>query len=171
MTKKEVDWVVMGGKPGEIGYCSRCGQGLTVNLPQPIPIFVACPEAFAKMHSGCKPRQYHEKPAQTPIEWASGRDTGTSSLTIYSILTGLPSPHGHYSVPWDPADFGRCYRLLKLFPAWRGRLGEVAEKEPTWKPLVREWDALTRLYEEELPKGKAPKLYDRMKELLKEVGL
>lgn len=107
------------------------------------------------------------------IAWLTGPDTGTSSLTIFSVLShghaakaaarrGAPSP------PWDPDDFGRCYRLLKAIPEWRSRLGEVAAQYPEWAGLVREWADLERFFEEESPKGRAPKLYARMKALLAE---
>lgn len=104
-------------------------------------------------------------------EWLNGTDTGTSSRTIFSVLSarwGSIALQGHSrpSTPSDPSDFGRCHRLLERFPKWRARLHEVAERYPAWVPLVREWDALTALWLEESPTGKCPKLYSRMKELL-----
>ncbi len=105
----------------------------------------------------------------TPLEWLMGGDTGISSQTILSVMTGTPMT-GNFgpSVPYDPSDFGRCYRLLGHFPEWKNRLHEVAEKYPRWKPLVDSWDELTVLYEEEIKNknGRAPKLYARMCELL-----
>lgn len=95
--------------------------------------------------------------------WIKNGDTGISSETIWSVLSGHPVRRT--GVPWDPADFGRCYRLLKAIPGWRGRLSEVASRHHDWKPLIEAWDELTALYEEELPKGKAPKLYERMQAL------
>lgn len=108
------------------------------------------------------------------VAWLTGPDTGTSSLTIFSALSRghaqkAATRRGHPSLPWDPEDFGRCHRLLKVIPEWRSRLGEVAAKHPEWTALVREWDELERLYEEELPTGHAPKLYARMKALIAEV--
>jgi len=49
---------------------------------------------------------------------------------------------------------------------------EVADRYPEWRPLVRDWDKLDALYEEEVPndKGKAPKLYEAMKACRAEVG-
>ena len=97
------------------------------------------------------------------IAWLSNGDTGISSKTIWSALTGnLIERTG---IPHDPSDFGRCYRLLKVMPAWRARLHEVAAKFPEWEKLIDAWDELTALYEEELPTGRAPRLYSRMKEL------
>jgi len=163
---KGVDWVVAGGKPGEVGYCTRCGEGLVLGT-QPVDIFLAASKAFVKLHSKCKPGKYFEKPAKTPDEWAHGRDSGTSSLTIYSAITGHPSPHGCFDVPHDPDDFGRCYRLLKLFPAWREKLAETINICKEWEPFVAAWDELTELYEEEMRNDVAPKLYKRLQALRK----
>lgn len=104
----------------------------------------------------------------TPIDWLLGGDTGISSKTICAVITG--SKMKDPDVPHDPADFGRCYRLLALFPEWRTRLHEVSEQFPIWGPLVEAWDELTVLYEEETKNksGMAPKLYDRMQELIEQ---
>lgn len=103
-----------------------------------------------------------------PNEWIVGRDTGTSSKTIWAVMTG--TPYNGMDVPYDPSDFGRCYRLLAHFPEWRERLHEVAEAMPEWGALVRQWDELTTLYEREIknPDGMAPDLYRRMKDLIEE---
>lgn len=95
--------------------------------------------------------------------WMQNGDTGTSSKTIWSVMTGeTVERHG---IPYDPADFGRCYRLLKVMPSWRARMPEVATAHPAWAGLVAAWDELTTLYEEESPSGTAPKLYARMQAL------
>jgi hypothetical protein len=99
--------------------------------------------------------------------WLAGGDTGTSSLTIWSVMTGQPMPKGRCpGIPRDPADFGRCHRLLETFPAWRARLPKVAERFPAWAGLVAAWDELTELYLEELPSGQGPRLYARMTEII-----
>lgn len=96
--------------------------------------------------------------------WLAGGDTGRSSKTIWKAMTGRPIGD-RASVPLDPADFGRCHRLLEQFPDWRARLGEVAKRYPEWTKLVAAWDELTALYLEEFPTGRAPKLYARMRAL------
>jgi hypothetical protein len=165
-SKPKFDWVVMGGKHGEVGYCTRCGEGLQLVMPISLDLFCALTDAFVKLHSKCKLGGYVEKPAATPLEWLNGRDTGTSSMTIFRAITGMPVPRdSHYDIPHDAADFGRCYRLLKLFPAWRPQLPKVIDICPKWRPYVEAWDELTELYEQELTKGSAPKLYARMKQL------
>jgi hypothetical protein len=105
------------------------------------------------------------------IAWLCGTDTGTSSKTIFSVLSekNLPATvRLRPDVPHDPDDFGRCYRLLEQFPAWRSRLPEVAAKYPQWGPLVREWERLSHLFEQESPTMRCPKLYDAMKALIEE---
>lgn len=79
------------------------------------------------------------------LEWLLSDDTGTSSETIFAVMTKTKSPK-YQSVPLDPDDFGRCFRLLKRFPAWKDRLVEVALFYPEWGPLVREWERLSEMY-------------------------
>jgi len=84
--------------------------------------------------------------------WALSGDTGISSKTIACIAMGVTSDqrHWHFDTPSDAADFGRCYRLLKVVPELRDALPLVAEKFPKYGPLVAAWDELTALYEKDL---------------------
>lgn len=162
--KSKAEWVVAGGKIGEIGHCTRCGRGLSLGGPQALPVVVAAINAFVKMHAHCKEGDFKEPETNTPEAWLRGRDTGISSQTIYAVMMNQHL-RNHYDVPHDPEDFGRCYRLLKLFPAWRERLGEVVARFPAWGPIVREWDRIQELYEAELSSGTAPKCYELMQQL------
>ena len=107
-----------------------------------------------------------------PRDWIRSGDTGTSSETIWSVMTGFPV--ARYGWPYDPADFGRCWRLLNRFPEWKDRLHEVAEAFPNtpWGPLIREWKALSDLYcgEVLLQTGRAPRTYELMQKLRREGG-
>jgi hypothetical protein len=85
-------------------------------------------------------------------------------MSIWLHMMGKPQRNGRAYEPLDPADFGRCQRLLKAFPEWRERIREMAVY-PGWAGLVGAWDMLEALYAEERPKGAAPKLYARMQEL------
>jgi hypothetical protein len=83
------------------------------------------------------------------MAWVTGRDTGTSSLAIWShMMTGAPGDNrfgvGH---PHDADDFGRCYRLLAIEPAWRARIGEMARYSAEWAALAARWDELSAMYE------------------------
>jgi hypothetical protein len=163
----KAEWVVAGGKIGEIGHCTRCGTGLSLGGPQPLPIATAAMNAFVKMHASCKEGNFKEPETNTPEAWLRGRDTGISSLTIFAVLNNQVV-NNHYDVPHDPDDFGRCYRLLKLFPSWRPRLPEVAARFPEWGPLIQEWSEIERLYEEELPLHTMPKCYALIQRLRRE---
>lgn len=113
----------------------------------------------------------HDAITKDQMAWAVGGDTGISSLTIWSVMTGIPSAtakrNGH-SEPLDPDDFGRCWRLLQRFPEWRARLPEVSAAHPHWTPLVARWADLEALWGEETAgksRGTAPRLYALMCQL------
>lgn len=119
------------------------------------------------MQFGHAPKDCKRLKVTSPMDWLQGPDTGISSKCIWHVMMGTVDPRDTCH-PWDPDDFGRCYRLLEAFPKWRARLHEVSARFPRWTALVREWDALTQLWEEESPSGRCPKLYRRMKELIEE---
>lgn len=165
MRKSKADWIVVGGATGEVGYCQRCGIGLSLPMPIDMNVFIGAIDGFTKTHKNCQDTGY-KPPEINRHNWIASRDTGISSKTIWSVMTGN-TVEDHYP-PSDPADFGRCYRLLKLFPEWVPKLHRVSEKYPSWSGLVAHWGELTALYEEELPTGWSEKLFARMKELLKD---
>ena len=103
-----------------------------------------------------------------PSNWIIGNDTGISSKVIWSVMMGADITKMDGDVPHDPADFGRCYRLLKLFPEWRNRLDEVATILPKWKPMVREWETMEYLYEKDVSSGRCSDLYEFMQNLMDE---
>lgn len=99
--------------------------------------------------------------------WALGDDTGISSETIVRIAVGAKRGDHSFDAPYDPSDFGRCYRLLKSFPELNKKLPLVARKCKAFAPLISNWGELVALWEEESNNGtgRAPKLYARMNEL------
>lgn len=150
-------------------HCGTCEHEWAIGFaPLPVADFVKiartrCPLCKAqRVMMGLVPRP---TPVGQAMAWLQGTDTGVSSKTIWSVMTGHPVES--YSIPYDPADFGRCYRLLQVMPEWRTRLHLVADKYPRWRPFVDHWDELTALYEEELksPTGMAPRTYELMKQL------
>lgn len=118
----------------------------------------------------------HAFPIQmTPEEWIVSEDVGVSSRTIWCVLMGLFHQKivgaqkmpcgGRYDVPHDPSDFGRCHRMFRHIPQWRGRLNEVAQVFPRWEPFVREWVKMMEIYERDLESGKSEELWNLMREL------
>lgn len=98
------------------------------------------------------------------LSWALSGDTGASSK---SMLSAAIRPMKGGSVPLDPSDFGRCYRLLEAVPELRGYFPQMVENCPRLAPYLNEWDELARLYElgQASGTGRAPELYARLKEL------
>lgn len=167
MTKPRSPWVQIGGAKDEWAHCSHCGEGLVLGVKSlPIEPAAAMLKAFIKTHARCTTKTYTEPPIKKPSDWARGRDIGVSAGSIYTAMTGDYSPCGRYDVPHDPADFGRCYRLLNYFPEWRSRMANLSRKWPIWEPFVTHWSELEALYVEELPTGTAPRLYEAMQRLL-----
>lgn len=165
---KEVPWVVAGGRVGEMMHCTRCGAGFEMPLRgvslSAFPLYV---KAFTIDHQNCEEGKWTEPVPSTPEEWVRGRDIGVSSATIYHVMASRPSPYKEFNPPVDPDDFGRCYRLLNLFPEWKARLGEIAARFPAWREYVQNWAKLTELYESALAKnsGTAEQLYIVMRGL------
>ncbi len=102
------------------------------------------------------------------ITWLRSGDTGISSLTILATLEHdeTIAAMTYLDHPEDPADLGRCIRLLDAEPSLRERLGLMCFIGPEWAALVRNWSELEALYHEEAPSGRAPKCYARMRELI-----
>src|SRR3990167_6136371 len=111
--------------------CLRCGGCEAAPFPMPVDAFAPWCEYFGAKHAACKDTGRVDTPAASVEEWRGGWDTGISSVAIYSHMMGLPqdSQFGP-GYPRDPDDFGRCYRLLKVAPEWRERIGEMATYPP-----------------------------------------
>jgi hypothetical protein len=101
------------------------------------------------------------------MEWLRNGERSISSETIFEVMTGISLIRQRHCTPQDPSDFNRCYGLLLEVPEFRGRIKEVGETFPDWKPFTDNWDELEHLFEEELVRedGRAPKLYKRLHEL------
>lgn len=99
--------------------------------------------------------------------WMQGGDCGLSSKAIAGHMAYGDSTGDH---PLDPADLGRCLRLLELFPEWKPRIKEMAVYSPQWQALAERWDDLRDSMEKEVgirwEKGRsAPKTYKMMCDL------
>lgn len=76
------------------------------------------------------------------IEWATGDDTGSSSLDMCRFMLGLEPRRRYYERPYDKADRGRCIRMLNEVPEWWDRVDEM-------RGLSTEWDKQITLIKEE----------------------
>ncbi len=170
MPKKKDEHVVFGNNSLR---CLNCGDEHHIDMTNGITLnmMAGLSRGYADDHKHCKPsaRGRARFVYETPPEWLASWDTGASSKTIYNFMMhggNGTRPRYEVAVPHDPADFGRCYRLLKAFPTWRARLDELAVALEAWRPLVDAWPELERLFEEESPSGTCPKLFERIKELV-----
>ncbi len=102
------------------------------------------------------------------IEWLQSGDTGLSSKYMAAVCAGAGAARNFY--PSDPSDFGRCYRFLKAVPEARENLHKLKDSGAVWAAYVDRWDEMERLYEEEQPTGRGPKLYALMQRLIRECG-
>lgn len=105
------------------------------------------------------------------FDWLFGRETGRSSCAVWRHMLYIPQPDGGWAeYPHDPADLGRCVRLLDCFPTWRSRMFEMAEYGAAWAALATHWSELEALYAEETggkgDRWSAPRCYARMRELI-----
>jgi hypothetical protein len=94
-------------------------------------------------------------------------DTGTSSKTLWEALTGQKVWGNRPDIPYDPADFARCYNLMFLATdeQKKAALEKVVKICPRWLPFARDWDELEALYLAERTMGSAPDLYEKMQKL------
>lgn len=104
------------------------------------------------------------------MKWFAGRDTGMSSKAIAAAMCGVPSDG---SIPHDPADLGRCLRLLELFPEWKGERFKrtMSGVSHQWSVFVESWDKMAESMADEVgigwTKGRSAKrTYDIMRAAL-----
>lgn len=101
------------------------------------------------------------------LEWLFSEDTGVSSKTMCAAYLGI-KPTTITSVPYDAADFGRCYRFLKRFPNPKGVAEHIwyeFRNNPAWTEIGKNWDKLTDLYEKE----KYKEIYEVIQSILTKV--
>ena len=77
--------------------------------------------------------------------WLALCDNGLSSECIADTMCGIRGDNTRR--PYDGADFGRCERLLMLYPQWRARLPEMMAVNPAWAALVPRWDEVAAAWQ------------------------
>lgn len=101
--------------------------------------------------------------------WLAGRDGGLSSECVAFTALGIAGRRDH---PHDPADLGRCLRLLETIPAIREGFEErMSAISPTWARLAQAWDELEAMMREEVgihweKDCRAPLTYKRMRQII-----
>ncbi len=127
---------------------------LVVNKPS---AQVLCGSVFSEFYCNPLPvvffilRREMSKINKRFLEWLCCGDVGQSSKAIAFVMFGLqpeiilkdswtPYPH-------DAGDFGRCYKLLKIFSDWRSQIIRMKCLGKIWESISVSWDELEKLYE------------------------
>lgn len=148
------------GEAVELWAVAALGEAFTKQHARcPAPKVERCHFCFSQEHAS---NEHVNVTTATAVDWIDCGDTGLSSTAIWKHMMGAASS-GDY--PYDPDDFGRCFRLLAAPWArgWRERMPEMARYGKVWAALATEWPKLEALFVKEAPTGKAPKLYAAMK--------
>lgn len=98
-------------------------------------------------------------------KWLDSDDTGKSSLYMAWCLSGgqfgywqhRRQPEADY--PRDPADLGRCIRLIEAVPAFSGKITEMSKHGYEWQAVARNWVRWVDLH----ANGNGRELYSEMK--------
>lgn len=53
----------------------------------------------------------------------------------------------HFYLPSDFGDFGRCYRLLEMFPELKKKFMTIEMPDSNWELFRESWNDLVKLYE------------------------
>ena len=104
------------------------------------------------------------------LQWVVSDDTGSSSLRIWAHMTGCERD-SYFDWPHDPADLGRCLRLLEAVPDWKPRIGEMGRYGDGWARLAPRWNEVAESMESECGiRGEkartAPNTYALMRSIL-----
>lgn len=109
--------------------------------------------------------------SEAVIRWLAIGEHGSSSLAVFSALTGI-NVTGHEPLrpihPGDPGDLRRCRLLLEQAPELTERLQTMSDLSEVWARIVERWNELCATMDAECPKwresgGTATKTYELMK--------
>lgn len=106
--------------------------------------------------------------------WLASGDRGTSSNTIFSVVTGVNAMNDWaYDKPRDVADLIRCIRLLEACPEIAAGFYRVTRISSEWAALHDNWDHLVATLERERPdfrtaSGSAPETRQLLEDIYKQ---
>ncbi len=157
-------------------FCFQCGDSHKLKLPIPAKELAELCITFTKRHAKCLKTWVEPTVDETQKLvsvkdkmkwWIDNGEHGTSSKTMYSVISGEPiMSRFDFSPPSDPDDFRRCYLLLKAVPEFKMMLFKMKPLSDVWGALVDNWDTLTGMLEKAMAgSGKSPEMYDLMKKL------
>lgn len=89
--------------------------------------------------------------------WLDSDDVGMSSKFMASVLSG--QFEAEFAIPYDPADFGRCVRMIQAVPELEQHLNKMLEHGPMWKAVVGNWGRWSAMLNEDQSRA----LYEEMR--------
>ena len=158
-------------------FCYNCGDSHKMILPIAADVAAKAMMDFSKRHAKCAKTWVEPSPEEIANKlairdkmhwWLANGERGTSSATIYSVLSNdLLLDRDRFSHPYDIDDFRRCYLLLQAIPEFKPMMSQLKSISAVWSRLVDNWDELTKMFETAINAGekKAPEMYELMKSL------
>lgn len=89
--------------------------------------------------------------------WLASDDVGMSSKFMASVLSG--QFQAEFAIPYDPADFGRCVRMIQAVPELKGLIHLMCKHGPMWTAVADNWERWSEMLNEEQSRA----LYDEMR--------
>lgn len=164
-------------------FCGNCGNNEKLQMPISMDEIQKAISKFSTKHKKSKKTWIDPtiKPTPTPLKeseiwwnevenqkrWLEHGEHGVSAKTMFKYLSDdieieINFPESH---PHDPDDFRRCYLLLETVPQFKTKLWRLENLSPVFENLVKNWDKLSRMLEEQMRTKKDNGMYDFMKGL------
>jgi len=103
------------------------------------------------------------QPFEKTLKYLADRDCGLSAKAIIYRMNDINDVYTDH--PLDAADFGRCMKLLSVFPEYRVELHHMKDVSKEWVLLVDNWTELEELYFREIDTNDGSPLYKEMQSL------
>ena len=100
-------------------------------------------------------------------EWTVTHHVGISSRTMWTALMGIKPTKEmfRYDIPYDSDDFSRCYDLVKFCEVSQSEdFPKILQVFPWYEPIIRNWDKLSEMYENNNFRGVNDLLWSLRKE-------
>lgn len=80
--------------------------------------------------------------------WIKSDDTGESSKFLADVLrSNKELTADRIRVPYDPSDFGRCVRMLRVCSELKKDLPKIKGYGPIWREIFYNWEYMEDLYD------------------------
>lgn len=153
-------------------FCLNCGMQQVIKYPIDVQVASLLMKKFEENHAECKPVWKEpvadlEKTTEERMEfWLTYGERGSSSETMFQVISGKEIRKSATHHPLDPDDFSRCFKLLDTLPEWKGELYKMKSVSESWSALVDNWSKLNEMYLDMMVTKKDNGMYDYMQKVL-----